>query len=269
MHKLKPNPIVAAWESGRPAISAWSVMPGKASGEVLALLDFDAVAIDMQHSMFDRDSVSTAITAIQAAGSAAIARIPWNDDAGLVMGLLDYGLAAIICPSVGSPEECRRFVSACRYPPLGIRNSNVTRASGYSRDTEAWFGAARQRELVVAMVETASGLESIEDIAATPGLDVVQLGPGDLILSRFGHPAPAGEAKAYLEAAHRRTIEAARAAGIRAAANAPNAARVRQLAALGYDLIFLGCDLFDMQDHYRSQLAELGDLIAPREALKA
>jgi 4-hydroxy-2-oxoheptanedioate aldolase len=259
---LKPNPIIAAWESGRPAISAWSVIPGKVAGEVLALLDFDAVAIDMQHSMFDRDDVTTAITAIQAAGSAAIVRIPWNDDPGLVMGLVDFGLAAIICPSVGSPEECQRFVSACRYPPLGIRNSNLTRASGYRRNVEAYFGVAHRRELVAAMVETVAGLDCIDEIAATPGLDVIQLGPSDLLLSRFGFSPPAKEGAEYIEAAHRLAIEVARRHKIRAAANAPNPERAKQLVGLGYDLIYLGCDLFDMQDHYRGALSQLGDVFA-------
>ena len=261
MRELKPNPIVAAWLSGRPAISAWSVIPGKVAGEVLALLDFDAVAVDMQHSMFDRDDIATTVTAIQAAGSAAIVRIPWNDDPGLIMGLVDFGLAAIICPSVSSPEECARFVQACRYPPLGIRNHSFPRAAGYRRNAATYFDTVRERELVVAMVETVAGLDCLDDIAATPGLDVIQLGPGDLVLSRFGFSPPAGEATEFVEAAHRRTIDVARSRGIRTAANAANPARARQLIALGYDLIFLGCDLFDMQDHYRGALTELGDVL--------
>lgn len=265
MRDLKPNPIIAAWNSGRPAISAWSVIPDKIAGEMLALLDFDAVAIDMQHSNFDRASVTAAITAIQAAGSAAIVRIPWNDDPGLVMGLVDFGLAAIICPSVGSPDECHRFVSACRYPPLGIRNSNLPRASAYRRNAETYFQTARERELVIAMVETVAGLDCLDEIAATPGLDAIQLGPSDLVLSRFGHSAPAAEAAEFVETAHRKAVEVARRHGLRAAANAGTPERARQLVALGYDLIYLGCDLFDMQDHYRSALAQLGDLLGASE----
>jgi len=270
MRDLKPNPIIAAWESRRPAISAWSMIPSKLTGEMLALLDFDAVAIDMQHSNFDRSDLTAAITAIEAAGSAAIVRIPWNDDPGLIMALIDFGLAAIICPCVGSPEECERFVRACRYPPLGIRNSNFPRASGYRRNAEAYFATARERELVVAMVETVAGLDRLDEIASVPGLDVIQLGPGDLVLSRFGVSPPAKEAAEYVEAAHRRAIEVARRNGLRAAANAPNPARAKHLIGLGYDLIYLGCDIFDLQDHYRGALTQLDDLMRPGErAVKA
>ena len=261
MRDLKPNPIISAWGSGRPAISAWSVIPDKLSGEALALLDFDVVTLDMQHSNFDRASVTATIAAIEAAGSAAVVRIPWNDDPGLIMGLLDFGLAGIICPSVASAEECRRFVSACRYPPLGMRNSNWPRASAYRRNLEAYFSTVHERELVVAMVETVAGLECLDEIAATPGLDMIQLGPSDLALSRFGLNAPAAEAEAFIEAAHLKAIATARRHGIRAAANAGNPARVRQLAAMGYDLIYMGSDLFDMQEHYRGLLAELGDML--------
>lgn len=261
MRDLKPNPIVAAWEAGRPAISAWSIIPGKLSGEVLALLDFDVVTIDMQHSNFDRSDITAAITAIQAAGSAAGVRIPWNGDPGLVMALLDFGLASITCPYVRSREECERFVQACRYPPLGIRNSNIPRASGYRRHLDAYFGSVRQRELVIAMVESVDGLDALDDIASVPGLDVIQLGPSDLVLSRFGLLAPPSEAAEFIEAAHRRTIDVARRHGVRAAANASNPARTRHLISLGYELIYLGCDLFDMEDYYRGVLRDLGDVI--------
>lgn len=260
MRDLKPNPIIAAWESGRPAISAWSMIPSRITGEVLALLDFDAVAIDMQHSMFDRSDICASIAAIQAAGSATIVRIPWNDDPGLIMGLVDYGVAAIVCPSVNSPEECARFVRACRYPPAGIRNHNFPRASGYRRNADAYFKATRERELVIAMVESVAGLDRLDDIAATPGLDAIQLGPGDLVLSRFGFGAPEDEAAEFVEAAHRKAIDVARRKGIRAAANAGNSQRVRHLVELGYDLVYLGCDLLDLEDHYRGALSDLRDL---------
>ena len=262
MRDLKPNPIIAAWKSGRPAISAWSMIPAKLSAEALALLDFDAVAIDMQHSMFDRSDIAGAITAIQAAGSAAIVRIPWNDDPGLIMALVDFGLAAIICPSIASPEECARFVRSCRYPPLGIRNHNFPRASGYRRNAAAYFDAVGERELVIAMVESVAGLDCLDEIAATPGLDAIQLGPGDLVLSRFGTSPPQEEAAEFVELAHRRAIEVARRHRIRAAANAADAVRARHLVGLGYDLVYLGCDLFDMQDHYHGALATLADLFS-------
>ena len=264
MRDLKPNPVIAAWSSGRPAISAWSVMPGKLSGEMLALLDFDVVTVDMQHSYFDREEITSTITAINAAGSAAMVRIPWNDDPGLIMGLLDFGLAGIICPYVSSGEECRRFVSACRYPPLGVRNSNLPRASAYRRNAAAYYVTARERELVIAMIENVAGLERLDEIAATPGLDVIQLGPSDLALSRFGHPVPAEEAGHYIQVAHGQLIAAARRHGLRAAANAPHPARARELIAMGYDLIYLGADLFDLHDHYRTALDQLADvLVAP------
>ena len=268
--QLKSNPITAAWQSGRPAVSAWSVIPHSLSGEALALLDFDAVAIDLQHSMFDRAEIAASITAIQAAGSAAIVRIPWNDDPGLIMALVDFGVAAIICPCVGSADECARFVGACRYPPLGIRNSNLPRASNYRRDAEAYYPVARERELVIAMIETVAGLDRLEEIASTPGLDVIQLGPSDLVLSRFGFSPPAGAAAKFLAAAHERTIAVARQKGLRAAANAPTPERAKELMTLGYDLIFLGCDLFDMQEHFRTALARLSELMGHQsDALQA
>ena len=110
------------------------------------------------------------------------------------------------------------------------------------------------------MVESVAGLECLDEIASVPGLDAIQLGPGDLVLSKFGVRPPEKEAAELVELAHQKMIEVARRQGIRAAANAPNPARAKQLVRLGYDLIFLGCDLFDMEEHYRSALVQLRDL---------
>ena len=45
------------------------------------------------------------------------------------------------------------------------------------------------RVAAVAMIETAEGLANVEAIAATPGLDAVYVGPGDLAIA-LGLPVP-------------------------------------------------------------------------------
>ena len=74
-----------------------------------------------------------------------------------------------------------RFVGACRYPPLGIRSYGPVRGS-------LGAGAEHVRRsdetvLTFAMIETADGFANLEDIAATPGLDGLHVGPADLSLA--------------------------------------------------------------------------------------
>jgi 4-hydroxy-2-oxoheptanedioate aldolase len=96
---------------------------------------------------------------------------------------------------VESGAEAARAVSACRYAPEGTRSFGALRAG------------AGDRPLCLVMIETRRGLENAAEIAATPGLDGVYVGPSDLALSlglqptiRLEHP-PVLEALAVIHAA--------------------------------------------------------------------
>ena len=96
---------------------------------------------------------------------------------------------------VESGEEAARAVAACRYAPEGIRSFGALRAG------------AGERPLCLVMIETRAGLEHAAEIAATPGLDGIYIGPSDLALSlglqptlRLEHP-PVLEALALVHAA--------------------------------------------------------------------
>lgn len=257
MPDLKPNPIITAWNEGRLPICAWNIIPSTLVCETLALLPFDAVTVDMQHSIYDLQTLTALIAATNAAGKQALVRVPWNADPGLIMRVIDFGVAGMICPSVSNAAEAAEFVRSCRYPPIGNRNFNYPRASQYQTHADTYFLQAHDRELVIVMIESVEGMECLDEIAATPGLDMLQLGPADLILSRFGFGSDPEAAASYIADAHRRLIEAARRHGKRTAATSDSPARLRQLQAMGYDLLFLGCDLFDMRNQYLSMLDQL------------
>ena len=108
---------------------------------------------------------------------------------------LDLGAQGVIVPMVESAEEAAAAVAACRYAPEGIRSFGALRAG------------AGERPLCLVMIETRAGLEHAAEIAATPGLDGIYVGPSDLALSlglqptlRLEHP-PVLEALAVVHAA--------------------------------------------------------------------
>ena len=95
------------------------------------------------------------------------------------MKALDAGAMGIICPMVNTRAEAEEFVSYTRYPPQGQRSFGPTRAAiampGYGVD-------ANNEVLALAMIETAEGMENLNEIVATPGLDGIYVGPADLTL---------------------------------------------------------------------------------------
>ena len=95
--------------------------------EVLARSGFSAVALDMQHGMWDFAAAVTGIGTIAGVGVAPIVRVPYHD-LPMVTRALDMGAEAIIAPMINTAEDARQFVSAAKYPPLGERSWGPARA---------------------------------------------------------------------------------------------------------------------------------------------
>ena len=92
---------------------------------------------------------------------------------------LDAGAEGVIVPLIESAEAAAQALSFSRYPPLGMRSGGGVRPlidfAGYAA------GASSIATLL--MIETRAGLAAASAIAATEGLDMVFIGPGDLALS--------------------------------------------------------------------------------------
>src|SRR5262249_27007241 len=111
--------------------------------------------------------------------------------------------------------------------------------------------------LVIAQIETVEGLNEVEAIAATPGIDVVWLGHFDLsnfmgIPAQFQHPD-------FL-AAVRRTVAAAQAHGKVAGFMAAGGAWAREYWEHGFRMLAFGLDHLLFQAALRSGLAMLRGL---------
>jgi 4-hydroxy-2-oxoheptanedioate aldolase len=235
---MATNPIREIWAGNRPAFGLWSVMPGTIGAEILAGAGADYVCVDQQHGVIDYGSMAPMFQVIRAGGAAPITRVLSNDPF-LIMKALDAGAWAVIVPLVNSAEDAARAVSACRYPPQGIRSFGPVLAAGVigSRDPEKLGGEV----VCLVMVETREALERVDDIAATPGLDGVYIGPSDLALS-LGLPPTLEIMEGEHEAAVRRIREACHEHGIAAGIHAPSGEWARRHAQAGFDLITVTSD---------------------------
>jgi 4-hydroxy-2-oxoheptanedioate aldolase len=173
------DPVRARWAAGETAFAAWLTFDSPAAAEVVASAGFDAVVVDLQHGHATLDGLPHLLAAIQSTQAMPFARAAWNHPAEL-MRALDLGARGVICPMVGSRAEAETFVAACRYPPAGTRSYGPIHGAfgrGHEQTT-----AAEDAILLFAMIETVDGFANLEEIAATPGLDGLFVGPADLSL---------------------------------------------------------------------------------------
>lgn len=200
------------WARGGTALNAWLTLEGAASAAAVGAAGFDSVTLDLQHGAAEPHDADRIFSAIEAAGAVPLVRVRWNDPAEL-MRMLDVGARGIVCPMVGSRAEGEAFVAACRYPPEGIRSYGPVHAAlGVGREH-----VARANELVLtfAMIETAEGFENLDEIASTPGLNGLYVGPSDLSLglgldtfADLGDPRLLEALDAVVDAAKRQEIVA-------------------------------------------------------------
>ncbi|HEY0276018.1 MAG TPA: aldolase/citrate lyase family protein [Paenirhodobacter sp.] len=172
------NKLKKSWAEGHPAINGWLSIGNAFTAEIMAGQGYDSVTIDIQHGALDYASVLPMFQAMRASGVTPMARVPWREP-GIIMKALDAGAQGIICPMVNSAAEAAEFISYIRYPPLGQRSFGPTRAAfAYG----SYGVAANEQLLALAMIETQHGVDNLEAIAATPGLDGIYIGPADLTL---------------------------------------------------------------------------------------
>jgi len=233
---MRPNRVRTCWGEKRVASCLWIDVGWPLSAEALAELSFDAFVLDLQHSLIDRSLVVPMLQALATGQGAPMVRVSRNDTAEIGF-VLDAGAYGIVCPQIDTAEDCARFVAACRYAPRGKRSWGPTRGQMYGGPD--YFDEYDHTILKIALIETVEGVENMEAIAATPGLDMLYVGPNDLTIDYGGRPTYVAVDPRVI-AAMNGSIEVAKRHGIRSGTYAGNAEVARAAFGKGYDLVSVG-----------------------------
>lgn len=161
---------------GRSSLNIFLRIPHPWTAEMISHQDFDSITLDLQHSLIGRETMALMLAALRKEVY-PMARLSWNDPAQ-IMYALDVGVKGVICPMINSRQDAEAFVSACFYPPKGIRSYGSIRSNLPPRET--YMKDYDEDILTIAQIETRAGLENIEAIASTPHLSGLYLGPYDL-----------------------------------------------------------------------------------------
>lgn len=153
--------------------------------ESMGSIGFDFVCLESEHSAFGMAQLENLIRAANLADLPAIVRVA--ELGPEIARTLDMGAAGVIVPRIETVEEAREVVRRSRYTPEGERGSGPGRATDYGARMQSYLESANDNLLVIIQIETARGLQAVEEIVAVPGIDGVCVGPFDLALST-GHP---------------------------------------------------------------------------------
>jgi len=205
--------------------------------EVLGTCGLDFAVVDAEHAPFDRAGIDLMVMAGRAAGLPVFVRVP-DDRPSNLLSSLDIGAAGLLVPHVDSAAQAAELVRHTRFG-IGERGySGSPRFGGYGSLGKDEVLRRGDQAVILVQIESRAAVEECEAIAATPGIDGVFIGRGDLSLS-MGEVSPAAPA---VLAATRRIIAAGKAAGKLVGMFVGSTAEAASFAPLGANWFIIGSD---------------------------
>lgn len=201
------NPVRVAIRERKPVVGVTITTTSLETVAQVAETGFDFLWIEMEHSPITLETARNMILATRGSRAMPFIRVPVNE-LWTAKRVMDMGALGVIFPFVSSAEAAKLAASACKYPPAGRRGSGAGLATFRWPAPGGYYDFADQNIVVVANIEEAGAIDRIDEIAATPGIDVLFVGVSDLSFS-YGlrgyqdHPHMQKALQAVVRAAHR------------------------------------------------------------------
>jgi 2-dehydro-3-deoxyglucarate aldolase/4-hydroxy-2-oxoheptanedioate aldolase len=192
---MRTNPVKRKLADGDISIGTMVFEFGSTGiGRIMAQAGAEFVVYDMEHSGWSIETIRNLMASTRSAEIVPLVRVPATQY-HLLSRPLDVGAMGLMIPMVESAEQAGLIAQSVKYPPDGRRGS----AFGFAHDDYApgdvveKMATANAEVLILAQIETKAGVENVEAIAGTDGIDVLWIGHFDLSASlevpaQFDHP---------------------------------------------------------------------------------
>lgn len=166
-------------KNGEKPVGLAMGLPCPGIAEIAAMAGYDFVWIDMEHNLFNPETVQNIVRVCDCTGMAAMARVT---DYSQITALLDFGIVSFTFPHVRSARQAKEIVEAVRYAPVGRRGfTGGGRAQRYGMmDMDKYMKEYEEEAFISIIIEDIEGIENYKEIFAVEGIDAASVGPGDL-----------------------------------------------------------------------------------------
>ncbi len=178
----KDNRLRARLEAGEYVVGLTVTSSNLETAVLAAKLGFHFLWVEMEHSPISLEALRGIVLATCGLEAAVLARVPlvalWT-----AKRVLDQGVSGVIFPFISDSEMAQTAAHSCRYPPAGRRGSGAGLAVSTWFEHGNYYDSADKNVLTVCVIEEVRALAHIDEIAATPGVDVLFIGVSDLSFS--------------------------------------------------------------------------------------
>jgi len=244
----------ARFARNQPLGVFWMTTGSAAVMEIAAEAAPDAIVVDAQHGLFDRQSLEHAVGLVSNRVPVLVRTA--ENSAISISQALDTGAEGVIVPLIETDEQAAAAVAAARFPPHGSRSGGGVRP--LTRDFGRYYAAANDRTVVGVMIETQRGVHNASAIAHTKGIDFVLIGTGDLAISLGGFP----NVDKRHEDACRAVFEACKAAGVPCGIFTMSAEAAAKRRAEGYAFVTVADDIGVVSRGFKAAMTKFNDSAA-------
>lgn len=244
-----PERALQRLRARQPVLGVLQVLPSATVTELALWSGYDFVMLDCEHALVDEQAQLGSLQVIGGSSAFAAVRVR-PGDLPAVGRYLEFGADCILMPDVQTAQEAAAFVAAATYGPAGTRSSTSTgtRTTRYGLASDT---APPERCLLLALIEGRRGVENVEAIAATPGLDGLVIGSHDLSAD-LGSPGI--HSTPEYQSAFVRIEGAAKRAGIILGGGAHPGYPLERLAEAGFCFLLASVDFLAMREGFRAHL---------------
>ena len=201
------NTVKQKLAAGKQVVGATIQIPDPDTYCAVANSGFDFLWIEMQHSPMTYQDVAHMIMACKGAPAIPFIRVPDSTE-GDIQKAVDIGALGIIIPMVEDMAKVHNALKFAKYPPAGKRSQ------GAGQYGALWGADYRQTAndniMIVAMIESPAGVKLADEMAGTPGVDVIFAASTDLA-SFSGYKQGDGPYEALVTRIHDATLKAGKA----------------------------------------------------------
>jgi 2-keto-3-deoxy-L-rhamnonate aldolase RhmA len=179
------NPLIKKMRAGEPVVGLTiSELLRPSVVKTFANVGTDFIYIENEHCMLDPTAWADSMLCALDNHVPVVTKTPYLDR-GATAKLLDVGVSGYQLPMTESAEDVLTLQSWIKFPPLGRRAMQCGYGStGYRPvDLNEFIKQQNEDTMLIAHVETSTGVDRIEEILTTGVVDVVFIGQDDMSIS--------------------------------------------------------------------------------------
>lgn len=178
---MRTNDLKRKLASGQTVVGSFAYVPSAKLTEIIGLLGFDFVVVDMEHGPIDTSIAEDMVRAAELTGVTPLIRVTRNSPE-LILRALDIGAQGIHVPDITTAEDARSAAASSKYGPVGRRGLAGVRAADYGlkQPLGDYAPAANRETMVIAHIESERAVQNLDELLAVDGIDVYYLGPEDI-----------------------------------------------------------------------------------------